>query len=529
MPSQAQIRPGLIEVIAHSLQVLNLTHSWYNIFAYLLKPINVFVTYVREYNSLLHRYGIITSSHHIEIASHSFIHPTESIRANKADYLYHKRVAHGENFVCAGGVWMSNFNEVKKNLIEPQARAFKLAPSELDQEHLPRTVDGRLLFLLGLSQRGAAGNGDWEAYRAAFEDYITHTEETKLRMNDETTKKLMDKLVSDYKDTGLQKEGEFFDNSDTGIQDYLLRYLHYVLMGLDPFDEEKMTILKEHHYDTSSAGYYLRVSLFEIHRNKVMDFKSIISIIAFHANHAVDEDVDVDLGTSLTYLFLQFSQQVMGNVLQNLRFRSWPEKIEQVTKIYEESPALSKMEGGQEKYNNMSRNDLAKLTVSIMAIAGLIGPFTLCKIVLGNQPLPDYDGQTTKNIDVLEFWDQINLDDREEVKKYIYECGRLRHPVSNSHKVATEDFTARIGNRDVEFKKGTIVFIPMVLAGLDSKVYGKDTFEFNQNRENLCPFSTIFHSFGDQTNGRVCPGKPVADSMITDILINLGKSRREAS
>lgn len=448
LPRQAQIRPGLLEVIAHSLQVINITHSWYNIFAYLLKPINFFVTYI------------------------------QSIRANQADYLYHKRLAHGENFVCAGGVWMSGFNEVKKNLIEPQARAFKLAPSQLDKEHLPRSDDGRLLFLLGLSQRGATGNGDWEAYRAAFEDYITHTEETKLRVNDETTKKLMDKLVADYKKTGLKKEGEFFENNDSGIQDFLLRYLHYVLLGLDPFDDEKMGILNDYHYDSRSAAYYLNI---------------------------------------------------LGNALQRFRFTDWPEKLEKVIKIYEESPALSVMEGGQEKYNNMSRKDLAKSAVSIMALAGLIGPFTLCKIVLGNQPLPEYEGQPTKDIDVVNFWDQINLDDREEVKNYMYECGRLRHPVSNTHKVATEDFTARVGNRDVEFKKGTIVFIPMILASLDKSVYGADTFEFNQKRENLCPFSTMFHSFGDQTNGRVCPGKAISESMVADILINLGKSRREAS
>lgn len=155
---------------------------------------------------------------------------------------------------------MSGFNEVKKNLIEPQARTFKLAPSQLDQEHLPHSADGRLLFLLSLSQRGASGNGDWEAYRAAFEDYITHTEETKLRVNDETTKKLMEKLVGDYKKTGLKKEGEFFDNNDSGIQDFLLRYLHYVLFGLDPFDDEKMGIINDYHYDSRSAAFYLKVS-----------------------------------------------------------------------------------------------------------------------------------------------------------------------------------------------------------------------------------------------------------------------------
>ena len=221
-------------------------------------------------------------------------------------------------------------------------------------------------------------------------------------------------------------------------------------------------------------------------------------------------------------------QQVLGNLIQNLKFRDWPERIQRVAKIYEESPALSAMQGGQEKYKNMTRQDLSLLCVSIMAIAGLVGPLTLCSIVLGNNPLPSYEGEATKDIDVVNFWDQLNLDDRDEVKKYIYECGRLRHPVSNTHKVATEDFTARIGNKDVKFKKGTIVFIPMFLAGLEKGVYGRDAFEFNHKRESLCPFSTIFHSFGEQTNGRICPGRAIAENMIIDIMIALGKCRRQA-
>ncbi len=220
---------------------------------------------------------------------------------------------------------------------------------------------------------------------------------------------------------------------------------------------------------------------------------------------------------------------MVGNALQNLKFRDWPERIQRVARIYEESPALQAMTGGQGRYNNMSRQDLALLCVSIMAIAGLIGPQTLCKIVMGNQPLPKYDGQATGDIDVTNVWDQLNLDDREEVKNYIYECGRLRHPVSNTHKVALRDFTANINGKDIEFKKGTIIFIPMVLAGLEKGVYGRDTFEFNHKRDSLCPFSTMFHSFGEQTNGRVCPGKQISEHMIIDMMIALGKCRRQAS
>ena len=156
---------------------------------------------------------------------------------------------------------MSDFEEVKKNLIEPQARAYKLAPSELDREHLPASnFGGRFNFLLSLSQQGAGGNGDWEAFRGAVNDYITNTEETKLRMNDDTTKKLYDQLVKDYKGSNCKTDGMFFEDDESGLQDFLLKYLHYVLFGLNPFDESLMVPLNTLHYDSASAAYHLHVS-----------------------------------------------------------------------------------------------------------------------------------------------------------------------------------------------------------------------------------------------------------------------------
>ena len=215
--------------------------------------------------------------------------------------------------------------------------------------------------------------------------------------------------------------------------------------------------------------------------------------------------------------------------MQNLKFRRWPEMIQTAAKIYEESPAIASLQPNQEKYNNITKSELALLMIAIMSLAGMVGPKTLAIIVLGNKELNDYEGHNTHTVDVVEIWKNLDLSNRDEVKRYMYECGRLRHPVSNTHKVATEDFTAKIGNRDVKFPKGTIIFIPMLLASLDEEVYGKSTFEFDHNRKNLCPFSTIFHSFGEQTNGRVCPGKAVAEHMIIEMLIALGKCHQGAA
>jgi len=164
-----------------------------------------------------------------------------------------------------------------------------------------------------------------------------------------------------------------------------------------------------------------------------------------------------------------------------------------------------------------------------MSLAGMVGPKTLAHIVLGHTKLVDYEGRDTAKIDVKSIWDKLNLTDRNEVLRYILECGRLRNPVSNTHKVATDEFTVNIRGKDRTFPKGTVIFIPMLLGGVDKRVWGDSTFEFNHNRENLCPFSMMFHSFGEETNGRICPGKKISEEMMTDVLIALGEERQKAT
>ena len=442
-----QYRAGIFEYLAHYLQLLNLSHHRYNIFAWILKPANHLITLY------------------------------QSVAANKGSYLYRQRLIHGPNFVCAGGVWLSQYSDVKKNLLEPQARAFKLAPAQLRKSVLPASNFGhRFNFLLSLSQRGAGGNGDWEAYRLCMEDTL-FAEKTSLRLKDETSKALIQNLAEDYQATSFGQGRSFYTDNNSGLKDFLARYLHYVIFGLDPFDEAIMKEIKTLHYDMISAAYHIAV---------------------------------------------------LGPILQFLRFgRKWPKQIQIVAKIYEESPAISSLLRGQDTFNNMSQTELSLLMATIMSLAGMVGPLTLADIVLGNRKLCPFQGKNTDQINVESFWDMLDLDNREEVKRYIYECGRLRHPVSNTHKVAQEFFVARIRNRDVEFSKGTIIFIPMQLASIDENEYGKSTFHFDYNRKNLCSRSTIFHSIGEETNGRICPGKNVAEEMLIDVLIALGKIRKK--
>lgn len=268
------------EDLAHKLQLLNLNHAWYNIFAYPLKPITAFITLY------------------------------QSKPANSAVYLHRKRVRYGKNFACAGGLWMSDFEEVKKNLIEPQARAYKLAPSQLRKEVLPKS------FLLSLSQAGAGGNGDWEAYRAAMNEVI-FDDSVKKRWGDSTARKLIDDLAEEYKTLKMEDKLDiFFESSnDSGLNLFLAKYLHYVIFGIDPSNEEAVKAIVKFHYELKSAAYHLNV----------------ISQILFRKN---ENEVE--------------------------------QALSKVAKLYEESPNISKMNENEERYKKMTKKELSLLMVSIM-------------------------------------------------------------------------------------------------------------------------------------------------------------------
>lgn len=267
------------EDIAHKLQLLNLNHGWYNIFAYLLKPITAFITLL------------------------------QSKPANTAVYLHQKRIRYGKNFACAGGLWMSDFEEVKKNLLEPQARAYKLAPSQLRKDVLPKS------FLLSLSQAGAGGNGDWEAYRAAVNEVI-FDDSVKERGGDSTARKLIDDLAEEYKTLKMDDKLDiFFESNDSGLNLFLAKYLHYVIFNIDPSNEEAIRAIVKFHYELRSAAYHVNV----------------ISQIVFRKNKSEME-----------------------------------EALSKVAKIYEESPTISKLNENEERYKNMTKKELSLLMVAIM-------------------------------------------------------------------------------------------------------------------------------------------------------------------
>ncbi|MEA5617757.1 cytochrome 450 [Cronbergia sp. UHCC 0137] len=401
----------------------------------------------------------------------------EGIIANNPPYLDAKRQALGSSFCCAGQVVLADFETLETALTSPQARDWRLGATMLSATHGPGVDKGqRNVFLISLSD-AAAGGGNHDVFRQCVDDYFFN-EQMIIRQNDQVAKQLVNKLASDYVDRLSHNAlEEFFNNDQLGWKAFLVRYIHYVIFGINPNDQEKIAIITNFHYTQKGTLYYFA-------------------------------------GSSL-----------LKN-LNLLGFGKIPELIEQVATIYENSPALANFQENNPKHGKMTRQELGKLMVSLISIAGLQGPLHLGRTAMGYQLLPAYKGHQTSKIDVKDYWDKLDLNDHPSIKLFLLECARLFTPVSASHRVATEPFTARVGGKMRTFPTGTKILIPMLLGMLSEDFWGATTYEFNPQRENLCPFHMGFNSVGDRHAGRICPGKDLALKMLTDVIITVGKARR---
>lgn len=402
----------------------------------------------------------------------------EGMIANDPTYLDAKRLALGTNFCCAGQVVISDFPTIETALTSPQARTWRLGTSILDGNYAPnQDVGGRNVFLLSLSDEEAGGSSDHAAFRNCMQKYILN-DATTQRQRDATARQLLDQLAADYLAMPHGVGGEFFTNDRRGLMRFIVRYLHYVLFGLNPNDEESMNLLTELHYTRMSPAHYFA-------------------------------------GSSLLQ---QLNLMGHGDL---------PNLIEQAATIYENSPALVNFQENPED-NNMTRRELAKLMTAIMGIAALQGPLHLANTAMGFRPLPAYKEQQTANIDLTDYWDKLDLDNRESVRLYLLECARLWAPVSATHRVATEPFTVTVAGKERTFPAGTKLLIPMILGLLDENFWGSTVYQFNAERENLCPYHMGFHSVGDRHAGRICPGKDIALDMLIDVISTVGKVRRSS-
>lgn len=104
------------------------------------------------------------------------------------------------------------------------------------------------------------------------------------------------------------------------------------------------------------------------------------------------------------------------------------------------------------------------------------------------------------------------------------------------NRVATEEFTVKIGNSYRTFPANTDVAIPINLADMDVNFWGKDAHMFNMQRTGLVQNSAVFNgvllddtTFPDRrdNSNRPCPGKWWAMEIAVGVIQRLGKVRRE--
>jgi len=404
---------------------------------------------------------------------------TEGVLANDPVYLVEQQKRLGDIFVCAGQLVLADHRSLEAALTSPQARTELLGVTMFEKQNMPSLDIGeRESLMIVLSQKAAGGNGNWEAFRAAFDKYVFN-DKALARQQDATAKALLDELAEAYSTmphsrgfrafAAVFSLGTNFFTDRKGLQGFLVRYLHYVLMGLDPNDKEIMDKLYDYHYGLVPSVYY--------------------------------------------YMALPIG-----------KMPALP-GMDDVQKIYEQAPCLADFESTAD-INHMTRAEFARTALGVMAIAGLLGPGHASQTALGYQPLPSYPDSKLGDIDMAAIWDKLDLTDRGALRSYIMECVRLNPPVSTSAHLAMERMNVNMGGNSYSFPKGTPMTIAMNIGGVDPDYWGPSARSFKANRPGLEEKLMAFHSVGPRSAGRICPGREVTLNMITDMLVVVGAARR---
>lgn len=387
----------------------------------------------------------------------------ESLYVGRSSTFLQFREDYGDNFCAAGEVWLSSFADAASAITSPQDRTYQLGEHPLLYANLPDVQRSRNVFLLSLADEAAGGSGEHAAFRQCFIDHLLAHPDVQVRRLDSVASGLLDTLAADY----AAGDG-FFDSTSKGLLPFIVKYLHYVMFGIDPEDSSTQAVFMEFFSGQLPISHYL---------------------------------------------------WPMGYIL------SYTDLIDQVSALYMESPAFANFTGGEAAYALMTPRELAALSASILRIAGVQGFYQTSKIVLGSFTLPVYPGSSS-SFDQKTIWDSLDLSDTDEVQQYIMECTRLDAPVSVAHHVSLTEFTVEIDGSSYTYPKGTKIAIPIGLGNTDKKFWGEDAYIFNLSRPELMGNILSFNSKGSLHAGRECPGKELVMQTLTLMLQKLGLERR---
>mmetsp|Transcript_35618 Transcript_35618/g.102624 ORF Transcript_35618/g.102624 Transcript_35618/m.102624 type:complete len:503 (+) Transcript_35618:73-1581(+) len=388
----------------------------------------------------------------------------QSLESCNNEWMHKRRLKYGSNFVCAGQVLLGEHEEVERTLTAPQARTYYLGQTRFIKRRCPGDdVKQRSTFLLALSDEGAGGDGSHAKFKGCMARYFFGSSDMVARRQDEVGRRMIDQLKKDYR----ERRADFFKLQGP-LEMFVITYLTYVLFGIDLKGDDL----------------------------KVM--------------------TDWLLGNGGTAHYMYPSGYLMNNT----------KLIDKVAAIYERAPALQMFEEGIAAHAKMTKQELARMMTAVIRIAGKTGTLQLLETVLGGRSMPKYKGEPTGQIDVTRAWDGLDLDNRDELKRFTIEVARLYPPVNAVHRVAQEDFTCDFNGRSVSFPAGTLVMVPVVFGNLDRDFWGPTVYELDHNRPKLSEHFLGFNSVGDRNAGRICPGRELTLDICADLLSELGRVRR---
>lgn len=405
-----------------------------------------------------------------------FFRLVEGMMQTDSAYPWRLRKHFGNNFVTGGQLVESDRENIKKMLTSPQHRTQMLGSLVLNKKRLPAVDIGqREVLPITISQ-----DGPWEAFRPAFDEYL-FSPETVARQKDAVANKLLDIVAQDYKRLPHGRKPNTFERSffwgEEGLQPFLIRYLHYVIFGLDPTDDETMAKLMEFHFGLPHKG-----------------------------SGAPSESSQ------------QYIQAPGPGKSSSL--------MQEVQRIYERSPALKNFKSTRKNWH-MTKAEISRGAIALMGIAGLQGTKHAIRTAMGWNYIK-FEG--LKNFDTTKVWDKLDLENRTALRSYAMECVRICVPVTSSHLVAQEKVKVKFADAppydEVTFPKGTQVSIPISIGNVDEEVWGPTALQFDAAREGLDKHLMSFNSWGTESAGRMCPGRELTLTLVVDMLAKVGAVRR---
>lgn len=153
-----------------------------------------------------------------------------------------------------GEVCLSGFSDVAHAITTPQARTFRLGRTPHAPRRMPKGVNGRNIWMLSLSQKGAGGDGTHEALRKSMEDHVIGADALK-RQKDSVAQFIVHQLLVDYKATTRvigKKNKKIVTNAKFYTDNWLVfwtKYMHYCLFGINPLDETKISVMRNFFYN----------------------------------------------------------------------------------------------------------------------------------------------------------------------------------------------------------------------------------------------------------------------------------------